>query len=268
MAKTAPGTVTFVCKPTAHLRCPHFAEPLAQQFWNRLWTARLRIFGRLFPWVGKAIKELAGLPPDAVIGGENHENNVAYQAAHEMYQAGYASDCKEVIAFHDRQNAEWMALTSLPPFGSVKDWRAAAAAAGIAPAEFDEVDLDHVADCVLAWALARRITRQDTGELAKRSGQRDSPLHRRSGVYRAGRNWTVGRRRDAGFPCDRRSRETTNHPSHAGQRPRQARPVPLPCQPHVGRHQGKCRQRPRTDRGGAGGGVYGGRCVNTGPIAR
>jgi hypothetical protein len=103
MAKTAPGTVTFVCKPTAHLRCPHFAEPLAQQFWNRLWTARLRIFGRLFPWVEKAIKELAGLPPDAVIGGENHENNVAYQAAHEMYQAGYASDCKEVIAIHDRR---------------------------------------------------------------------------------------------------------------------------------------------------------------------
>ena len=147
----------FTLIPTAHLRCPEFADdPDAQRFWNGLWNARLRIFGRLFPWVGQAIKVMSGMPPNATIGGENHQHNVAYLAAHDEYAKGYRSARAEVRAIHDRQNDEWQVLTNLPPLGSIEDWRAAAAAAGIPPAEFDQANMERVADLVLAWALAKR----------------------------------------------------------------------------------------------------------------
>lgn len=115
---------------------------------------------------------MAGLPTDASIGGENHENNRAYLAAYEKYAAGYRSDCKEVLTIHDKQNAAWTALTNLPPLGSAEDWRAAAAAAGVLPAEFDQTDLEHVADCILAWAQARRATVQVASDRKLPSVQR------------------------------------------------------------------------------------------------
>jgi hypothetical protein len=146
--------------PTAHLRCPQFGDHSGvQQFWERLWVARLSIFRNLFPWVVETIKELAGLLPDAKIGAEDHQANVAYLAAYAEYENGYRSDRPEVRAIHDRQNAEWKALTGLPPLGSVEDWRKAAVAAGLGAFDFEKataVDFERVADCIEAWAMARQ----------------------------------------------------------------------------------------------------------------
>jgi len=165
--------VTFTAVTNARLRCPLFGDaPDVQLFWDRLWTARLRIFGRLFPFVGESIKELAGLPRNAVIGGDSdHATNLAYLAAHVEYAKGYRSERPEVRAIHDRQNAEWEILTGLPALGSLNDWRAAAAAAGFPPAEFEQHDFTRIADCILAWAQAKAANRTSPEQAAGPAGK-------------------------------------------------------------------------------------------------
>lgn len=135
-----------------------------RQFGTRLWMARLEIFGRLFPWVDKAIRNLARLSPDAKIGiGGTDEDNRAYLVAHAEYANGYGSDRPEVRAIHDRQNAEWEDLTGLPPLGKISDWHAAAAAAGMQG--FPETDvrslpIGELAKIILLWAQAKQSARQ------------------------------------------------------------------------------------------------------------
>ncbi|HUT91491.1 MAG TPA: toll/interleukin-1 receptor domain-containing protein [Thermoguttaceae bacterium] len=157
-------TVKFKLYPSAHLRCPYFDDPELERIWRGLWNERLRIFRRLFPWIGEEIKRLAGLPADALIGtASSHENNVAHLAASDDYRRGYRSDDERVHRLHDRQNSEWLKLTGLPPLGTIEDWRAAAAAAGIPAADFEQHGFERIADCILAWALAKAANRTSPG---------------------------------------------------------------------------------------------------------
>ncbi len=119
---------------------------------HQTWQSRLRIFRRLFPWINQSIKEWAGLPPDKPTDQYSHEDNLAFLAASREYEKGYRSDRPEVRAIHDRQNAEWTALTKLPPLGTMEDWRAAARSADISGDEFEAMDFKEVESRILAWA--------------------------------------------------------------------------------------------------------------------
>jgi hypothetical protein len=149
--------MTFIAVPTAILRPPQFSDLQLQRFWDLLWTERLRIFTSLFQWIVPEIVQLAGLPRDTILGpAGTYEDNRAYNQAHEKYLLGSQSGCDGVIAIHLRQNRVWTELTGLPPLGTLEDWRAAATAAGLLPADFDREDFRRISNLVLAWALAKR----------------------------------------------------------------------------------------------------------------
>jgi len=160
MSKQQPiETVTFTATLTALRRKPIVGDESQQRAWDMLWTARLRIFCEVFPWLRPEIRELREVPEETPVGeaGE-HQRNLGVIQAHKLYECGdRATQLKDqVSAIHDRQNKEWFELTGLPALGSVEDWRAAAAAAGVAPAEFEKRDFGQLAKFITAWALAKR----------------------------------------------------------------------------------------------------------------
>lgn len=116
-----------------------------------MWSERLRVFRKVFPWVDPEIKSLAGLPPDARFGPGEDDNNRVFLAALERYRRPPKGDA-EVYAIHDRQNAEWKGLTPRPPLRSIMDWVEVAALAGIPRHEFASHELRTIGDAIIDWA--------------------------------------------------------------------------------------------------------------------
>lgn len=158
MSKKQPiKTVECEGIPTASLRKPIFVgDEATQRAWDALWNARLDIFLEVFPWLRPAISELQELPGNTPTG--ELQPGVAIIAAYDLYRCGYRATKlrDEVIAIHDRQNREWLELTGLPPLGTVEHWRAAAAWAGVSPADFENQDFARLAKCITAKALAKQ----------------------------------------------------------------------------------------------------------------
>jgi len=120
------------------------------------WEEKLTIFRKVFPWIQTEILKRAGLPVDTVLGSEGkHEDNLAFNKAHDKYKLGSRSENAEVIAIHERQSREWQELTGLPPLDATEAWRAAAVAAGATTSEFDAHDLCWTAERITAWVLGK-----------------------------------------------------------------------------------------------------------------
>lgn len=123
------------------------------------WESRLQVFRDVFPWVIPSIKELAGLQPSNDL--TSHDDKVAFLHAHAEYMKGGNSKDVRVRALHDKQNADWEKLTSLPPLGTEEHWRTAGLAANAPAHVIEAFDIKELVKLITRWARVRRSRNEE-----------------------------------------------------------------------------------------------------------